>query len=288
MPPEELARAVAKARNEGGEPDAPELIALGDSDDPTVLTSGGGPGIAARQFPPLPVAQEDEPAQRSQTLKWVLIGASVCLAIGIAVFVVTRAGSTKVQPGAQIAPLTPARGDGVVAARGPVAPAPKGDTSVEKSAVTSRQSPAVGSAPPELLKALPEAVEAPPPVATAAPSRKPPVGAHWSLPGHYRVGDAEPLNSTQDASFKIINLALRTCGGPIVLEGHSCSIGTEAVRHQIGLDRAGAMRARLVRANIPSDSMQIASMGSSKPIAHNDTNAGRAKNRRVTVRCAVP
>lgn len=107
------------------------------------------------------------------------------------------------------------------------------------------------------------------------------------MPGHYKVGDAEPSRARASAALTTLKLALRVCGGAVVLEGHSCSIGSEAVRTQIGLERAEMMRDRLVRAGVPSDSMQVVSMGSSKPIARNDTNAGRTKNRRVTVRCAT-
>ena len=71
----------------------------------------------------------------------------------------------------------------------------------------------------------------------------------------------------------------------IEIEGHTDSTGEAEVNERLGLERAEAVE-RYLHENheIPLHRMNVISYGEEKPIAPNDTRAGRAQNRRVVVR----
>jgi outer membrane protein OmpA-like peptidoglycan-associated protein len=49
------------------------------------------------------------------------------------------------------------------------------------------------------------------------------------------------------------------------------------------LERADAVKDLLVKAGVPADRIRTEGLGSEKPIAPNDTEANRAKNRRIEI-----
>ncbi len=84
-------------------------------------------------------------------------------------------------------------------------------------------------------------------------------------------------------------LVYDSLAGPIrkiVLEGHSDSVGRFVANSKLSLERAWVVKDWLVFAGIPSNIIQVKGLGSSRPIASNKTTAGRAKNRRVSLRLA--
>jgi outer membrane protein OmpA-like peptidoglycan-associated protein len=71
----------------------------------------------------------------------------------------------------------------------------------------------------------------------------------------------------------------------IEIEGHTDSTGDPNVNEQLGLERAEAVKRYLHESHeIPLHRMNVISYGEDKPIAPNDTQTGRAQNRRVVVR----
>jgi OmpA-OmpF porin, OOP family len=68
-----------------------------------------------------------------------------------------------------------------------------------------------------------------------------------------------------------------------VVEGHTDSVGSDAYNQQLSQRRAEAVRAALVNAGITANRLTSRGYGESRPIASNDTDAGRQQNRRVTV-----
>ena len=71
----------------------------------------------------------------------------------------------------------------------------------------------------------------------------------------------------------------------IEIEGHTDSTGDPQVNERLGLERAEAVKRYLHESHeIPLHRMNVISYGEEKPIAPNDTQAGRAQNRRVVVR----
>jgi outer membrane protein OmpA-like peptidoglycan-associated protein len=70
-------------------------------------------------------------------------------------------------------------------------------------------------------------------------------------------------------------------GVTVALEGHTDNTGDPAQNRQLSVDRANAVRDRLVQAGIASDRISTAGYGQDKPIASNDTAEGKARNRRT-------
>jgi outer membrane protein OmpA-like peptidoglycan-associated protein len=67
----------------------------------------------------------------------------------------------------------------------------------------------------------------------------------------------------------------------IVIEGHTDAKGKAADNDTLSLKRAESVRTYLVSRGIPSDKVTATGLGSSRPVADNNTADGRANNRRV-------
>lgn len=67
------------------------------------------------------------------------------------------------------------------------------------------------------------------------------------------------------------------------LVGYTDNIGSEAYNDHLGLRRARSTRDYLVNKGIPARIIDISSGGESRPVATNDTDAGRAQNRRTEI-----
>ncbi len=69
----------------------------------------------------------------------------------------------------------------------------------------------------------------------------------------------------------------------VSVEGHTDSIGSEAYNQKLSERRAAAVRDYLASQGIDAARIKTRGFGKSKPVASNDTEAGRAENRRVDV-----
>lgn len=67
----------------------------------------------------------------------------------------------------------------------------------------------------------------------------------------------------------------------LVISGHADPTGAEALNNQLSQERADAVKNYLVSKGIDASRLTTQGFGSSKPVASNDTEAGRAQNRRV-------
>ncbi|MFN3304756.1 MAG: OmpA family protein [Roseateles sp.] len=67
----------------------------------------------------------------------------------------------------------------------------------------------------------------------------------------------------------------------VEIQGHTDATGSDALNHQLGLQRAEAVRMYLARAGLPLARMATISYGESAPLADNNTREGRSINRRV-------
>jgi OOP family OmpA-OmpF porin len=77
---------------------------------------------------------------------------------------------------------------------------------------------------------------------------------------------------------------LKKCPNRAVrVEGHTDSMGTDAYNQALGQRRAEAVRDHLVNGGISAGRVTARSFGESKPIASNDSEEGRALNRRVEI-----
>ena len=67
----------------------------------------------------------------------------------------------------------------------------------------------------------------------------------------------------------------------INIYGHTDSVGSDAVNLRISAQRAAAVKSYFSAQGISSSRLFTEGLGKSSPVASNDTDAGRAKNRRV-------
>lgn len=65
--------------------------------------------------------------------------------------------------------------------------------------------------------------------------------------------------------------------------GHTDSTGSDAINNPLSVERAASTRDYLVARGVPFARIAIDGRGSREPVASNDTDAGRAQNRRVEV-----
>jgi outer membrane protein OmpA-like peptidoglycan-associated protein len=69
--------------------------------------------------------------------------------------------------------------------------------------------------------------------------------------------------------------------GRVRVDGHASSEGTETYNQKLSEDRAASVVAYLVAKGVPADRLTSKGFGESQPVASNDTEESRAKNRRV-------
>lgn len=128
--------------------------------------------------------------------------------------------------------------------------------------------------PPAPPPPPPPRVEAPPP----APKKIVLRGVNF---------DFDKSNIRADAAPVLDEAALILKENPSVrvsVEGHTDAIGTNAYNQALSLRRANAVKAYLVKHGVGADRLQVSGFGESMPVASNDTNDGRAQNRRVELK----
>ena len=99
-----------------------------------------------------------------------------------------------------------------------------------------------------------------------------PVGSYVLMPHNYEL-----LNKVQKA--------IRTFGEPnVVIEGHTDSTGSDTVNEQLSENRAESVRQYLVANEfLPASKILSVGYGAKRPLASNQTEEGRAVNRRIDV-----
>jgi OOP family OmpA-OmpF porin len=100
----------------------------------------------------------------------------------------------------------------------------------------------------------------------------------------FRAGSAELSSRSLPLLDKVQQAISLFPGAGIIIEGHTDSSGSEAANQRLSEERAGAVASRL-RNILALPTLQIQSLGygEARPVASNDTEAGRASNRRIDV-----
>ena len=91
---------------------------------------------------------------------------------------------------------------------------------------------------------------------------------------------------TTDGQQQLANVisAVKACPETkLTVIGHTDNTGNDAINNPLSENRAKAVAAYLVSQGISVDSVASQGAGSSEPIASNDTDAGRAQNRRTEI-----
>ena len=103
---------------------------------------------------------------------------------------------------------------------------------------------------------------------------------------HFKFGQAElPDAAKARLDEMVTHLKQDPKNVFIEIEGYTDSVGSETVNQKVGLERAEAVERYLhERYQVPLHRMNVISYGEDRPVAPNETKAGRAQNRRVVVK----
>ena len=102
-------------------------------------------------------------------------------------------------------------------------------------------------------------------------------------PVQFETGQAAITAESRSLLEKVAEVA-RRCPGPLLIEGHTDAQGSVEANLELSRDRAAAVRVQLVQSGFPLDTLSIRGFGESRPLAGNDTDEGRARNRRIEIR----
>ncbi len=83
--------------------------------------------------------------------------------------------------------------------------------------------------------------------------------------------------------LKLNAFLIQNPGVSIMICGHTDAVGTEEYNQTLSENRAGAVFSFLVTAGISQDRLQFKGYGKSQPVSDNETEEGRAKNRRTEI-----
>lgn len=110
-------------------------------------------------------------------------------------------------------------------------------------------------------------------------------GWEFGLSGKVLFGsDVESLNAPSTAIVERIGKALLGAGIEHVrVDGHTDASGKETYNQQLSLRRAKSVANVLGTIGMKPENIQLQGLGSSEPVAPNDTAAGRTENRRVSI-----
>ncbi|WP_425275605.1 OmpA family protein [Sphingobacterium detergens] len=89
--------------------------------------------------------------------------------------------------------------------------------------------------------------------------------------------------SAKDNIANLVATLNKEQGTEILVIGHTDNVGTLAANDKVSLDRANSVRAFAVSKGLSSSRIKTEGRNFSEPIASNDTESGRAQNRRVEI-----
>ncbi len=99
----------------------------------------------------------------------------------------------------------------------------------------------------------------------------------------FATGKADLMPGAMDSINRLAIYLQANPNAGVVIEGHTDSTGSDATNLRLSQERADAVRTALLAKGIAPERVVATGLGSSKPVASNDTAAGRQANRRVEV-----
>jgi OOP family OmpA-OmpF porin len=97
----------------------------------------------------------------------------------------------------------------------------------------------------------------------------------------FESGKADIVADSAGLLDRLIETALRCPAANIEIAGHTDTDGDEAANHALSERRAQAVADYLVKAGLPANRFSAVGYGSTQPIAGNETDQGKAQNRRI-------
>jgi OmpA-OmpF porin, OOP family len=97
----------------------------------------------------------------------------------------------------------------------------------------------------------------------------------------FEAGKADIVADSAGLLDRLIETALRCPAANIEIAGHTDNDGDEAANQALSERRAQAVADYLVKAGLPANRFSAVGYGSTQPIAANETDQGKAQNRRI-------
>ena len=99
---------------------------------------------------------------------------------------------------------------------------------------------------------------------------------------YFQVGSSRLIGATTHASIQRIKSFMDADERiELIIEGHTSSDGAATSNLRLSEERAASLRNRLIELGIAPHRLEAVGYGETRPIATNDTEAGRSRNRRV-------
>jgi outer membrane protein OmpA-like peptidoglycan-associated protein len=99
----------------------------------------------------------------------------------------------------------------------------------------------------------------------------------------FQTGKADLNESSKTALTKFAKTLSDYPDTNVMIYGHTDNTGSDAINQPLSENRANAVKKYLVGAGVGGSRITTQGMGSSTPVATNDTDAGRQQNRRVEI-----
>ncbi len=98
---------------------------------------------------------------------------------------------------------------------------------------------------------------------------------------YFNSGSANLSNESTPLLTQVIDIINKCPELTIVVEGHTDSVGGEQLNQRLSEARAASVAGYLVNAGIPDYQITSIGYGETRPVADNDTDRNRARNRRI-------
>ena len=99
----------------------------------------------------------------------------------------------------------------------------------------------------------------------------------------FETGKSTLLPNVRENLARVAGILLGHPGLEIEVEGHTDSVGSDAMNQSLSENRAEAVRHYLQAQGVPEDTIVSRGFGETRPLATNDTAEGKAQNRRVEI-----
>lgn len=97
----------------------------------------------------------------------------------------------------------------------------------------------------------------------------------------FESGQSAILNDSAGLLDRLVETALRCQTAGLEIVGHTDADGDDAANLALSEQRAQAVVDYLISAGLPANRLRAVGQGSSQPVASNDTDEGKAQNRRI-------
>lgn len=109
-------------------------------------------------------------------------------------------------------------------------------------------------------------------------------GLVLNLPNiHFVPDQARVLPEERDRLDRLAELLKLAPDSTFLVKGHTADVGTKKSQYELSVERARTIIAEMGRRGIPEKNFLYRGLGGDEPVASNETEAGRARNRRVEI-----